>query len=135
MDEFTLDARLQADCLPIARLELCDLLLMNDARWPWLILVPRVAGAVEIHLLSANEQELLADETSRVAAILSGVSSCETINSAALGNIVRQLHIHVVGRSEGDAGWPGPVWGHGQRLPYDRNDGAQLADAVRKELT
>ena len=134
MDEFTLDARLKADCLPITRLELCELLLMNDKRWPWIILVPRVMNGVEIHHLSSETQKLLAFETSAVAAVLAKISGCEKINSAALGNIVRQLHVHVIGRSTGDDGWPGPVWGHGQRRPYVGEEADTLISAFRKEL-
>jgi len=134
LNEFTLDAWLKADCLPVTRLELCDLLLMDDARWPWVILVPRVAGAVEIHLLSSETQKLLAIETSMVAAALAKISGCEKINSAALGNIVRQLHIHVVGRSADDDGWPGPVWGYGQRREYVGDDADSLINALKKEL-
>jgi diadenosine tetraphosphate (Ap4A) HIT family hydrolase len=91
---------------------------MNDSRWPWLVLVPMRAEAAEIHGLTETDQILLARETGVAATILKNLTNCEKINSAALGNIVRQLHVHVVARSSGDPNWPGPVWGFGERAPY-----------------
>jgi diadenosine tetraphosphate (Ap4A) HIT family hydrolase len=91
---------------------------MNDSRWPWLVLVPVRARAVEIHDLSDTDQALLANETALAAKLLKSLINCEKINSAALGNVVRQLHVHVVARSENDPNWPGPVWGFGRREPY-----------------
>jgi diadenosine tetraphosphate (Ap4A) HIT family hydrolase len=119
MTPFRLDERLEKDSLEIGALGLCQLRLMNDSRWPWLLLVPARAGAVEIHDLSEQDQLLLAKETVLTANLLKSLTNCEKINSATLGNIVRQLHVHVVARSAGDANWPGPVWGFGKREPYD----------------
>ncbi len=115
---FRLDERLARDSLEIGELELCEVRLMNDARWPWLVLAPLRAGATEIHDLTETDQAVLARETALAASILKKLTDCEKINSAALGNIVRQLHIHVVARSAGDPNWPGPVWGFGERTPY-----------------
>jgi len=116
--EFMLDARLQADTMPVASLDLCDVLLMNDARYPWLILVPRETGLVEISDLSDSAQQRLWSEVNRAAKALRETAPCDKLNIGALGNIVRQLHVHVVARREGDAAWPGPVWGHGRAEPY-----------------
>ena len=102
-------------------LGLCELRVMNDRRWPWLVLVPQRPGIEEIHDLTPLDQAMLTFETNMVAQALKKVTGCTKINSAALGNIVRQLHVHVVARSEGDPGWPGPVWGHGMREPYRRS--------------
>lgn len=115
---FKLDSRLQQDTVFIAALGLSDLLLMNDKRWPWLILAPRLAGAEEIHTLSQAQQTQLMGEISTVAAALQAETACEKINIGALGNIVRQLHIHVIARNSGDANWPGAVWGFGRGEPY-----------------
>ena len=129
---FEMDTRLAADTLPVARLELCQLRLMNDRRWPWLILVPAVAGASEIHLLSVDEQALLAYETGVCAQTLQKVTGCLKINSGALGNVIRQLHVHVIARNEGDANWPGPVWGYGARIPFELDQAEAFIQTFRR---
>lgn len=116
-EAFTLDPRLAADTRLLASLPLCDVRLMDDARYGWLLLVPRRDGLVEIADLDEGEQATLWHEVNRAAAALRAAMPCDKLNLGALGNIVRQLHVHVVARREGDAGWPGPVWGHGQREP------------------
>jgi len=115
---FALDGRLAADTRHVASLALCEVLLMNDARFAWLVLVPRKAGMVEIADLAEDEQQALWAEVNRAAAALRTCAPCDKLNLGALGNIVRQLHVHVVARREGDAAWPGPVWGSGAALPY-----------------
>ncbi|MHB1056443.1 MAG: HIT domain-containing protein [Rhodanobacter sp.] len=131
---FILDPRLAADTLPVAALPLCDVLLMNDARYPWLVLVPRRAGMVEIGDLDAGEQAMLWQEANRAAAALRAVAPCDKLNLGALGNIVRQLHVHLVARREGDAAWPGPVWGHGMTEPYEPHACKTLIDGLLKAL-
>jgi diadenosine tetraphosphate (Ap4A) HIT family hydrolase len=116
---FTLDPRLAADTCPVASLSLCDVLLMNDARYPWLILVPRRPALVEASDLGSHEQALLWHEVGRAGAALRAVAPFDKLNLGALGNIVRQLHVHVVGRRDGDAAWPGPVWGNGRAEAYE----------------
>jgi diadenosine tetraphosphate (Ap4A) HIT family hydrolase len=116
-DAFTLDPRLAADTRLLASLPLCDVRLMDDARYAWLVLVPRRDGLVEIADLDEGEQSTLWREVNRAAAALRATMPCDKLNLGALGNIVRQLHVHVVARREGDAAWPGPVWGHGRREP------------------
>lgn len=110
---FALDPRLVADTAAVMSLPLCDVLLMNDARYAWLVLVPRRNGMVEITDLAADEQNTLWQEVNRATAALRAVARCDKLNLGALGNIVRQLHVHLVARVEGDAAWPGPVWGNG----------------------
>ena len=100
-------------------LGICSLRLMNDRRWPWLILVPRIAGACEIYDLPEADQTLIAQESAVAGRVLKRVTACEKINIAAIGNIVRQLHVHVIAREQGDANWPGPVWGYGTREQYE----------------
>ena len=131
---FILDTRLDADTRPVAPLALCDVRLMNDARFPWLVLVPRHPSLVEITDLSADEQATLWQEVNRAAAALRAVAPCDKLNLGALGNIVRQLHVHVVARCEGDAAWPGPVWGHGHALPYAEASLTARMDALRQAL-
>ncbi|MFC3640504.1 HIT domain-containing protein [Aquibium oceanicum] len=115
-------------------LGLCELRVMDDRRWPWLILVPQRPGAVEIHDLTPLDQAMLTFETNLVSEGLKKASGCLKINTGALGNVVRQLHVHVVARSEGDPNWPGPVWGFGQREPYRREDLHRFAETIRKAL-
>lgn len=119
MDRFVLHERLAADTVPVADWALSRLLLMNDARFPWLILVPRRARLIEIHDLAHAERIVLAEELSRASAGLKALTGAAKINVGALGNLVEQLHIHVVARNPGDTAWPGPVWGHGRPEPYE----------------
>jgi len=115
---FVLDARLGADTLEIADLALSRLLLMNDSRYPWLILVPRREGLREIVDLDAPARARLMEEVAAVSHFVRGLSGVEKINVGALGNVVAQLHVHVVGRAAGDPAWPGPVWGAGKAERY-----------------
>ena len=134
MTGFELDARLAGDTLKVADLKSGPLLMMNDRRWPWLILVPSIAGAVELHDLDTTTARLVHEETDRVAAALKRVTGCAKINTGALGNIVRQLHIHVVARSEGDPNWPGPVWGFGSREPWEAEKARGFIAELRAAL-
>ncbi len=115
---FALDPRLAADTRLIASLPLCDVRLMNDARYAWLVLVPHRADLVEIAELDNDDQCALWREVNLASRALCAVAPCDKLNLGALGNIVRQLHVHIVARRTGDAAWPGPVWGHGQAQPY-----------------
>jgi diadenosine tetraphosphate (Ap4A) HIT family hydrolase len=131
---FSLDERLARDALVVGDLPLCRMLLMNDARWPWLILVPRREGMVELMDLDVGDQRQLMDEAVRVARFLKSHTQADKINVGALGNIVRQLHLHVVGRKVGDPAWPGPVWGHGAAKLYEDGDAHALIAAAREGL-
>lgn len=118
-DPFPLHPRLAADTHPIGDLPLCRVLLMNDARFPWLILVPRRDKLHEIADLSVADTTVLMDEVRLSCRALRDILSPDRINVAAIGNIVDQLHIHVVARTTTDPAWPGTVWGHGGAKPYD----------------
>jgi diadenosine tetraphosphate (Ap4A) HIT family hydrolase len=131
---FMLDPRLAADSRPVARLDLCEARLMDDARFAWLVLVPQRAGLVEIADLTPSERTLLWHETDRAGAALRATVPCDKLNLGALGNIVRQLHVHVVARREGDAAWPGPVWGSGAAVPYGQADQQTLVQRLREAL-
>ena len=132
---FVLDARLQNDTHHIASLSLCDVLLMNDARFPWLVLVPRRTGMSEICDLPADDQALLWREVTLASRALRSLEPFDKLNLGALGNIVRQLHVHVVGRREGDAAWPGPVWGGGAASPYGEDALASLRQRLHDALS
>lgn len=131
---FALDPRLQADTHSVAMLPLCELRLMDDARYPWLVLVPRRAGMTEIADLTESEQAQLWREANQSAAALRAVAPCDKLNLGALGNIVRQLHLHVVARTQGDTAWPGPVWGSGAAVPYAAEVLAARLAALRQRL-
>ncbi len=118
MSEFELDGRITRDSDLVRVLSLCQLRIQNDSRWPWLVMVPQRADMTEVFDLSPAEQALLSVEVNRVAAALKGVTGATKINVGALGNIVRQLHVHIIARFEGDPNWPGPIWGFGQATPY-----------------
>jgi diadenosine tetraphosphate (Ap4A) HIT family hydrolase len=131
---YTLHPQLQADTFPVCDMELCEARLMNDRRFPWVILVPRRDGVTEVHQLSADEQNLLIHESSLTAGVLSRMFEADKINVAALGNLVPQLHWHVIARSRGDKAWPGPVWGYGERLPYEKKESAALLTKLQDTL-
>jgi diadenosine tetraphosphate (Ap4A) HIT family hydrolase len=115
---FELDPRLAGDTVVVSDLPLCRVLLMRDSRFAWLVLVPRQAGLSEVADLAEADRATLWREVDLAGAALRAVAPCDKLNIGALGNIVRQLHVHVVARVEGDAAWPGPVWGAGKAEPY-----------------
>lgn len=131
---FVLDPRLAADSVFIADGPLSQVRLMDDTRFPWLLLVPRVDGAVEWIDLDGGQQRLLLAELNQVSQLLRAEPGVEKVNIGALGNIVRQLHVHIVGRHAGDAAWPGPVWGNGAAVRHDAETLAQHAAAWRSRL-
>jgi len=129
LSDFELDGRLARDSDLVTVLGLCQLRLLKDSRWPWLMLVPQRSGVTEIFDLTPLDQALLTFETNTVGAALKKVTGATKINVGALGNIVRQLHVHVIARFEGDQNWPGPIWGFGQAVPYDEQ---QKQDFLKK---
>lgn len=133
--EFSLDQRLAADTVSVASLSLCDVLLMNDARYPWLILVPRIAELVEITDLDAASQTVLWQELNIASVALRAVAPGDKLNLGALGNVVRQLHVHLVIRRKSDEAWPGPVWGHGKSIPYAMDELKIVIQSLKKALT
>ena len=134
-DRFELDPRLAADTLPVATLGLCEVRLMNDARFGWLVLVPQRPGMVEIADLDAEERAVLWQEVEHAAAALRSATPCDKLNLGALGNIVRQLHVHLVARREGDDAWPGPVWGSGPAQAWSLDERDRLIEKLRAGLS
>ncbi len=125
---FQLDSRLEADTIPIGDLALSSVLLLNDARFPWFVLVPRRTGASEITDLSEEDSAALMDEIRIACGVMLELSRPDKVNIGALGNIVTQLHVHVIGRFRSDPAWPGPVWGFGTRTPYPDHAASALIE-------
>jgi diadenosine tetraphosphate (Ap4A) HIT family hydrolase len=121
MSAFALHPRLEADTAFVADWTLSRVLLMNDARYRWLILVPRRAGVVELHDLDADARNTLIEEIAAASGRLKTLTAAAKINVGALGNMVPQLHVHVLARNPGDPAWPGPVWSHSPAEAYADN--------------
>jgi len=119
MPDFVLDKRLAASTVQALDLPVSRVLVMDDARYPWLVFVPRRAHLTEMFELPAADRVLLTEELTVAAERLKALTGCHKINVANLGNVVPQLHIHVIARNVGDAAWPGPVWGKGEAVPYE----------------
>lgn len=135
MIQFDLNPRLEGDSYPVADLELCAVRLMKDATYPWLLLIPRKPDLIEIIDLSSEDQLQLMREISQASAILKQVTDCGKLNVGALGNQVSQLHVHVIARFQGDAAWPGPIWGAVPPTPYDDQARQSLIEALRSALS
>ena len=134
MTDFVLDPRLAADTAFIADGPLSQVRLMDDTRFPWLVLVPRVNGISEWLELDGGQQRLLLAEINQAGQLIRAQPGVEKLNIGALGNIVRQLHVHLVGRHDGDPAWPGPVWGHGAAVRHAPAALATQIDAWRRRL-
>jgi diadenosine tetraphosphate (Ap4A) HIT family hydrolase len=128
---WALDAQLARDTTRIGDLPLSRVLLMEDANYPWAILVPRRPGAVELIDLSAEDQAQLTREIASVSTALRTTTDCHKLNVAALGNMVAQLHVHVIARFRDDAAWPRPVWGVAPARPYAGDARQRLIDALK----
>ena len=134
MSGFELHPQLAADTQHVTALPLCDVLLMNDANYPWLILVPRVADASELLDLSDNDRTRLWHEIDLAAQALRDLFAPDKLNIAALGNMVSQLHVHVIARFRDDAAWPKPVWGAQPARPYATGELDERIGALRARL-
>lgn len=132
---FLLHPRLEADTLPVTDLGLCRLRLMNNRVWPWLILVPRRDGVREFHHLDATDRGRLMEEIAATSAILERLVCPDKINVGMLGNMVAQLHIHILARRTDDPAWPGPVWGSGHAAPYDPDAADAFVARVQAAMT
>ena len=129
-----LHPQLAHDTVNIGDLPLSRVLIINDANWPWVLLVPRRSRVGEIIDLDDVEQAQLWTEIARTARALKDVTACDKLNIAALGNIVPQLHVHVIARRQGDAAWPKPVWGAVPPLPYAKDDLEHFMQTLRRKL-
>ena len=134
MTAILLDSRLEGDSIALGDLRFCQVRLMNDARWPWLLLVPQRPNVSELHDLSKAELANVALDSVDAARALKQITNCTKINCGSLGNIVRQLHIHVIARNENDPNWPNPVWGYGVPKNYTQDDQIELTTALKDKL-
>lgn len=132
MNAWQLDPQLANDSHPISTGALCDIRLMDDANYPWLIVVPRVVDACELFDLDTRQRRALIEEVVRVEQALKVLFTPDKLNVAALGNAVRQLHVHVIARHTNDPAWPSPVWGRTQARPYTPE---QLSERSRRLIT
>jgi len=131
---FELNSQIEKDTFHVIDMDLCRVLLMNDKRFPWLMLVPMQPDLVEVFDLEEEDQVLMTLEVNYAAKVLADLSQAKKMNVGSLGNIVSQLHLHVVARNEGDAAWPGPVWGVGNAVPYDDGELKALLQDLRTAL-
>ncbi len=130
----TVHPQLRADTHYLGRFELSHCLLMNDSRYPWIILVPDVDGAEEIYRLSTGDRQQLLNESCLVQQFMADNLSPDKLNIGALGNIVPQLHLHHIARNIGDPAWPGPVWGHSPAVSYRPDALKKLISLIRKNI-
>jgi diadenosine tetraphosphate (Ap4A) HIT family hydrolase len=131
---WSLHPQLEKDTIDIGDLPLSRVLVIRDANYPWLLLVPRRAAAIEIIDLDDVEQAQLMTEVSRAARALKEVTKCDKLNIAALGNVVPQLHVHVIARRKTDAAWPRPIWGAVPPLPHDAEEVQNFISALRRKI-
>ena len=132
---FELDSRLHNDTFFVCDLTLCRVLLMNDKQFPWLILVPMRNNIAEIIDLPEQEQQTLLAESAKVSKVLQQVFSPYKLNIGALGNVVRQLHVHHVARFENDVAWPKPVWGNQAPVAYDDAEASAILSTLKQALS
>jgi len=137
MEAFAADPAFDAGSIEAANWPLCQVRLQDDARFPWLILIPRFEGLIELDQLTAEQRAVLMEETVRAGAMVRAIGQrsmrpVEKLNIAAIGNVTAQLHVHVVGRRRDDGLWPDPVWGRGPAIPYEPEVRDELLAVIRK---
>ena len=135
MNEFKLNLRLLEDSTFVTKLNVSQVRLNHDARFPWLILIPEIAELKELHDIPVERQTIVHKEVNFCSAALQELTSADKMNVAALGNLVSQLHIHVIARKHDDKAWPQPVWSTGEAKPYEKENLAKLVNKLRQSLS
>lgn len=131
---FVLNPKLEDGGFALGRINGCRLLLKNNALFPWLILVPEVEGVEDLHQLDEKRFHEVMDAVRHVSEFVESHFSPEKLNVACIGNVVRQMHIHVVGRSTGDPAWPGTVWAHDGKADYSKDEIEEIRDSAKVAL-
>ena len=129
MDTFQLDPRLEQDCIALLELSASKLLLLDNAVYPWFVLVPRT-NVFEFYQLDANLQQTVLQEINQVSQFVNDTFEVDKLNVGMLGNVVKQLHIHVLGRRKDDPAWPAPVWGHSVKRSYSECERSEIKGQV-----
>ena len=135
INEFKLNSRLLEESTFVTKLTLSQVRLNHDSRFPWLILVPEIAGLKELHEIPEEHQTIVHKEMNFCSTVLQKFTSADKMNVAALGNLVPQLHIHVIARKHNDSAWPQPVWSAGDAKPYEKESLVKLADELKERLS
>ena len=135
MNEFELNSRLLGESTFLTKLTLSQVRLNNDSRFPWLILIPEIAGLKELHEIPGEQHTIVHKEMIFCSTVLQKFTSADKMNVAALGNLVPQLHIHVIARKYNDSAWPQPVWSAGDAKPYEKENLAKLVNKLRQRLS
>ena len=131
---FSIHSKLVADTINLGSFPLCEVLLMNDCRFPWIILVPKIPDLQDFHEIPAQHRDVLFQEIEKASETIQKNWQIDKMNVAALGNQVSQLHIHVIGRRRTDEAWPNPVWGYGTPISYDTADLSILIQSLKCQL-
>ena len=132
--EFTIDPKLVGDTVNLGSFPLCEVLMMNDSRFPWIILVPRIPNLREFHEIPPQYREVLFHEIEKTSTAIQKLWAVNKMNVAALGNQVSQLHMHIIGRRTTDEAWPNPVWGIGTPRPYSPVSVSEVTQSLQREL-
>jgi diadenosine tetraphosphate (Ap4A) HIT family hydrolase len=137
LNPLNLHPRLEADTSPVCATSSAQIRLMNDCRWPWIILVPVQADIEELHDLTHSQRESFISDVNQVSRVVQICTGCQSVNIAMLGNVVSQLHCHVIARNPGDPNWPNPVWGFNSVVPYDESEHKiqMLINAIQKSFS
>ncbi len=135
MTQIQLHPQLVSDTVGLVDLDLCQVLLMNDQNYPWVVMVPKRLDLREMHDLSPGDQQMLVSEITQVSRAMQRLFKADKMNVAALGNMVPQLHIHVIARYENDSAWPGPVWGKVPTEAYAPNELEAMIAKLKKALS
>lgn len=131
---FSIHLKLKTDTFNLGSFQLCEVLLMNDSRFPWIILVPKIPDLRDFHEIPSRHRDVLFQEIERASEAIQKHRQVDKMNVAALGNQVPQLHIHVIGRHKTDEAWPNPVWGHGTPIPYASTSKSNVIQSFQREL-
>jgi len=132
---FVLHPQLQQDTIALGRMDLCQVLLMNDSQFPWLILVPEIADIRELFQLNQQQRQLFMEESCHLAETISVIYQADKINIGAIGNMVPQLHIHHIVRFRNDKLWPAPIWGKLPAVPYTDQQLAEQTALLKQQLS